>query len=73
MFHHLFLTTDSPLCIQSSIPNEHGASMQCCYRDDESLVLGYEALWTSSFTERQYYVTGQFYNEEQYVNYLGKF
>ncbi|XP_072046364.1 uncharacterized protein [Amphiura filiformis] len=63
---------DTTLCIQSTIPTDDGASMQCCYRSDESLIIGYEGPWSSTFIERQYYITGQFYDEQQYVDYLNE-
>ena len=60
-------------CLQTIIPNEFGGSMRCCYRDDHSLIEGYAGSWTSSFIERHHFTTGEFFDIDQFFNFLGNF
>ncbi|PIK34386.1 putative fibrillin-1 [Apostichopus japonicus] len=57
-------------CLQTTLANENGAGMHCCYRDDHSFVEGYETLWLSSFVVRHQYVNGNSIDDEQYQNWL---
>ncbi|XP_033124327.1 uncharacterized protein LOC117122739 [Anneissia japonica] len=41
-----------PFCLQTSTPSRTGAGIRCCYRGDQSLVVGYGSFWQSSFVER---------------------
>ncbi len=60
-------------CLQTMIPNEFGGSMRCCYREDHSLIAGYGGTWTSSFIERHHFTTGEFFDEEKFLNFIGKY
>ncbi|XP_033124345.1 uncharacterized protein LOC117122747 [Anneissia japonica] len=41
-----------PFCLQTSTPSRTGAGIRCCYRGDQSLIVGYGSFWQSSFVER---------------------
>ncbi|PIK46326.1 putative fibrillin-1 [Apostichopus japonicus] len=52
-----------PFCIQTTLSNEFGAGMKCCYRDDHSLIEGYQTLWRSSFVQRHQFIYGTYIDE----------
>lgn len=61
-----------PFCIQTTLSNEFGAGMKCCYRDDHSLIEGYQTLWRSSFVQRHQFIYGTYIDEVKRQDWIGE-
>ncbi|XP_071941000.1 uncharacterized protein [Antedon mediterranea] len=60
----------SPFCLITALPNSNGAGMQCCYRDDHSLIEGFGTTQSSSFVLMHQFLTGNAFLSDQYQNYI---
>ncbi|XP_033642813.1 uncharacterized protein LOC117302931 isoform X2 [Asterias rubens] len=46
---------EGPFCLQTSVPPFDTGGMRCCYREDQSLIVGYETDYLISVEERYQY------------------